>query len=181
MYFSNTTFSDSTTEKRVRKAASAANLTGMTGSRTLAKIGGARSRRCGPVMPLRFRLTVRITTRAKRRESTGIPDCIAAARLSRTDLLASRLELISSASKYFPAAKMEFSSMNVFLLPIPWQIMAGVSCGNASVNEVGDSNSTELRFNTEALLILDVSTRCFIKLVALPTGRLFIKAPNNRA
>ena len=41
MYLSNTSLSDSTTEKMDKNAASAASLTGITRSRTPAKMGGA--------------------------------------------------------------------------------------------------------------------------------------------
>ena len=73
MYLSNPVLPASTTWNKERNAASAASLIGMTGSRTEAKIGGARREICGSTISLCWRLTVRMTTRARRLESMDWP------------------------------------------------------------------------------------------------------------
>lgn len=95
-----------------RKAASAANLTGMTGSRTLAKIGGARVERLELMKSVSERLTVRMTTRANRLVSTEPPGAIAVARASMIGL-DPELEVFLGMSRYFPAAKTQLSDMKV--------------------------------------------------------------------
>src|SRR5436190_14773906 len=112
MYFSKTVPSDSTTEKRERNAASAASLTGMTTSRTLAKMGGASKGRWGLVRSGWRRLTVRMTTKAIRRVSTGPPGCIAGAKASNIGLFVSKLRLKLSDRRYLPAASTLLSDKN---------------------------------------------------------------------
>lgn len=46
------------------------------------------------------------------------------------------------------------------LLPIPWQMMVGVSWGKVSRREEGDSSRTELRQRADVVVILDARTRC---------------------
>lgn len=94
------------------KAASAASLTGMTGSRTLAKIGCARVGRWAFTRSMSNLHTVRITTRARRRVSTGLPGFMSCASSSMIDLVASN-PFGDSVRRYLPAASTKLSAMKV--------------------------------------------------------------------
>lgn len=114
MYLSKSALSSSTTEKTARKAASAVSFTGITGSRTLANIDGASRGIWGLTTSLCIRLTVRITTSAKRRASTGWPGCMIFASASKIDLLLSKPRLPCWVRRYLPAARMLLSDIEVF-------------------------------------------------------------------
>ena len=59
------------------------------------------------------RLTVRMTTRDRRRVSTGPPGTMAAARASMIALLDSRSVEFFGVSRYFPAARTQLSEIKV--------------------------------------------------------------------
>ena len=82
--------------------------------RILAKIGGARVGRFEFMSSLSVRLTVRITTRAKRLVSGGPPGVIAVARASMMALLGSESENLLGTRRYFPAARTQLSEMEVY-------------------------------------------------------------------
>ena len=60
-----------------------------------------------------MRLRVRMTTRERRRASTGLPGAMAAARASMTGLLELRSGVFCGVSRYFPAARTQLSEMKV--------------------------------------------------------------------
>ncbi len=60
------------------------------------------------------RLTVRMTTRERRRVSTGFPGAMTAASASMTALADSRSEDFVGVSRYFPAARTQLSEMKVW-------------------------------------------------------------------
>lgn len=84
-------------------------MTGITGSRTDAKIGGVRRARCGLTRSFEAREVVRRTTRARRRASIGWPGFMTGAKASKMILQLSKDLLLLDVRRYFPAAKMAFS------------------------------------------------------------------------
>ena len=114
MYSSKTSLSLSTTENMDKNAASAASLTGMTGLRTLAKMAGVRVGSLVAVREGDMRLTVRITTRARRFVSMGLSGVRTVARLSITLFRDSGFGEFFSTSRYFPAASTQLSDMKVW-------------------------------------------------------------------
>ena len=112
-YFSNTLLSSSATAKSWTKAASAANLTGMTMSRTEAKTGGASRARWGRTRSGLVRARVRTSTRARRRESVGWPGGRRVEMVLKRGLVASK-DLGTGERRYLPVARMKFSVMKVW-------------------------------------------------------------------
>ena len=111
-----------------RKAASEASLTGMTGSRTPAKIGGVRSGRWDLVILGCSRLMVLTTTRARRLVSIGLPGWITEASASNIDLMCSGSSAPLPLRIYFPEARTQLSEKKGVVLLMPRQMTAAVSC-----------------------------------------------------
>ena len=60
------------------------------------------------------RLRVRMTTRERRRASTGFPGAVAVARASMMGWLELRSGVLCGVSRYFPAARTQLSEMKVY-------------------------------------------------------------------
>lgn len=169
MNLSNTLLSSSATLKSSTNAASADSLTGMTGSLTLAKIGGAKMGTCGRTRSMSARLTVRITTSARRRESVALPGSIMLANVLMMFLLSSK-PLGGEESRSLPAARMNLSAIKgcdqlaiihrlwskmvlTLLFLMPSQSRSGKSSARLLWSKVsGDSTSTALSPSTEAFV-----------------------------